>query len=190
MRLDYKLDDFEILNEEVPTVKIVGRSFLGFPKIIETIIIDELPIGKFYIFVRDWPIIMARHIDLIKLAEVNLTDLDNESKLDDVRVSIQRLLSYSKFRKDYIKFIRDMGLTKLSAKKFERYVKPSQLATIFVYLYRMNVDGLKKKLMSLLEKCYSTRIPMSEIYIPSLSQKDGLKTKVLQPRYQRLSSVN
>ena len=190
MRLDYKLEDFDILNEEVPTVSIVGRSIFGFPKVLETIKIDELAIGKFYIFVRDWPILMQKHIELIEQLEINLPDLDDENKLENVRIGIQRLLSYISFRRDYIRFLKKLGLTKLNKRKFEKYAKPSQIATIFVYLYRMNVDGLKKKLMCLLKKCYSTKIPMSEIYIPSYSQKDGLKTKVLQPRFPKLSNAN
>lgn len=190
MSLEYKLDDFDILNEDVPTVNIVGRSFFGLPKIIDSITVDELSIGKFYIFVREWPQLMERHIALLQGLEINLTDLDDETKLENLRIKIQQLFSYVAFRKSYIRFIKKIGLTKLSKKKFEKYSKPSQLATIFVYLYRQNVDGLKKKLMCLLKKCYSTRIPMSEIFTTSSSEGVGSKTKTLPVRYPRLSNAN
>ena len=181
--LKYKLEDFDILNENYIEIEIKDGNTL-----IEKMRLEELSVAHFYEFVPLWQEYMYSLASLLVKCDVNLKLLDqltNET-FETLSGQLHSFFSYRVTRVKYIKILRKLGITKLSRRKFERYCKPSQLAAIFILLYWLNTDGVKKKFLSLVDDLPSISQRISEIFLTSFTSMGG--SKKLTPRYRKSQS--
>lgn len=183
--LVYKLDDFNILNEDYVLIEIGTRQ-----RVLECIRIEELAIGPFYdVFVPEYRNLLYRNILAIKECQFDLSWMDDQNQNKEfVIAKLQGLLSHKLIRNDFIKLLKRLKLLKMRRGKALKLIHPTQLGLMFYYLYKFNVDNVKKKFMSLLEMFDGKKTAISEIFTTPSSNLDFCpgQQKVLKPRYRRL----
>jgi hypothetical protein len=180
--IEHEVEDIEILNEK-PTVFWIGKS--GNKK---KLIIEMLSISKYYD--KFIPLFVGLLQEITKVNEdiqfPSGKQWKSATQLEKVRKYFQSTFSHKAIRKYFIKMVYKVGyLENMSLKFFEKYVKPVVLIDIFLYIYKHNIDGFKKKLLEAVEVVLGSG-PLSVTSTGSLSKKVGRQEK-LEPRFRRLA---
>jgi len=182
MAIDHEVEDIKILNEE-PSVFWIGKS--GKKK---KLVIEMLGISKYYdrfipLFVNLLGMMTKVHEDIVFPSG---KQWKSATQLDKVRKYFQSVFSHKAIRKYFIKMVERIGyLENMNRKFFEKFVTPITLIDIFLYIYKHNIDGFKKKLLEAVEVVLGSG-PLSVTSIESSSKKAGRREK-LKPRFRRLA---
>lgn len=174
---EWQKGDREILDEEELEVR-AGRIKVR---------LRQLSIAEFYRFVPGWRSLLSKYLDLLVRCEVDLKRLDQvktKADAEGLAHSVQSLLSFREFRRDYIRLLRRAGIVPCSVRRFEREATPADLAKILVYVYLFNTDGVKKKLTSLLQRAGFRSATTSETSSTSSTGGGGYRQE-LRPRFRR-----
>lgn len=181
--IEHRAEDIDILNEE-PSVFWIGKG--NKAKKLE---IEMLTMHKYY------KIFLPRFVTLINLIvmqnnEIQLPEGEmwkNKKGMDQTMRYLRVTFSAGEIRKNFIKLLNKVGyLNEMSVNFFEKNVKPTVLVAIFLYVYKHNIEGFKKKVLEVVKEITGQCDPQPLTFIDSLSKKGGLKEK-LKPRFRPLN---
>lgn len=177
--ITYELSDMQILNEERVAFNI-GR---GRKK--KKLILEMLPISIYYdVFIPKF-VELLDHFKNLCNGMVLPTGKDWQDKkgMKLFTKYVKSGFSHKEVREDFIELLKAVGFLKMRIKFFEMNVNVAELVSIFVWIYKHNIDGLKKKVEEAIVEIAKDMTQLSPIYIESSSKKGGRKEK-LMPRFQ------
>jgi hypothetical protein len=183
MALEHRMDDIDILNEE----PVVFRARSGKAEVT----IRELSISEFYRFVPGLQALIARFAGLFVKFRVDLKDLDRlttRHAAEEMSGRLQVLFSFAEFRREFFDLLRKVCVVHMPRRRFEKEFTVSQMASIFVFLYLFNVDGVKKKLTLALSEVGIRSARISET-LSSRSTGSGSFRKTLARRFRPLTPL-
>lgn len=177
--MKYTLTDLEILNEETVDIPI------GPDK--RMLHLYQLSIGKYY---NQFMPRFIGFLNYFKALGIQLSlpggaDWKKPKVVGKAVEGIRKVFSHTEVRKSFIKILKKVGFLdrNLNRKYFEKYVKPTELIRIFLYIYKFNIDGVKKNVDQALKEVFGTDSP-SQIFTETSQSEGGLK-KVLAPRFPK-----
>jgi hypothetical protein len=181
--MKYTLSDLEILNEETVDIPI------GPDK--RELHLYQLYAGKYYDeFIPRFIGFLNYFKSLgIALSLPSGNDWKKKKVVSQATSDVRRAFSHKQVRKSFIKLLQKVGYLdkKLKRKYLEKFIKPDELIRIFLYVYKMNVDGVKKNVDQALVEVFGTTSPL-QTSIGTSPSEGGLK-EVLKPRFPKLPTL-
>jgi len=181
--LRVEIEDTDILNERPIELTIGPRK--------KKIVLRYLsPSEYFDRFVPDFTAWLISFGGLIG----NLAFPDSEKEWKDPKVleafrrNLLARFQSKKLRTSYLRILKRAGVLKMSVRYFEKYATVVDLVRIFVMVYRFNVDGYKKKVLSLLQEIQDRG---SSTSTRKSSSEDGFRVgqvEKLRPRFRVLTN--
>jgi len=179
--LTVTLDDDDILDER-PVVLTIGPRK---KKVVLKLLTISEYFDKFVPKFTSW-MLMFRNL-IGEMAFLRGAEFKNRKKLEGFRRDIMSLFRTKSLRIAFLRVLKDVGALKMGVRYFEKHATPDQLVKIFLYVYKVNVDGYKKKVQSVVVEILARR---SRTSTQLLSGGAGLKPglhKELKPRFPVLT---
>ena len=182
--MKYTFKDIEILDEEKVELEIGKKK--------KIVVLEMLTIKKYYdVFIPKFLEFLQYFKMLGKSLELpSYKDKDWKDKdfMNDLIDKIRQVMSYENARKEFIKLLKKIGCLKMSRAYFEKYVKPTELISIFLYVYKFNIDGVKKKLDEAETEILGVATSQVTPNSTGLQLKKGGLREKLPARYPRLAT--
>ena len=179
--MDYEVDDFDILNEK-KIEKVIG------PK-KKPILFEMLSISRYYEDFIPRYILFLEHFkaEAVRLKLPTGKQWKARKQMEVMRSYLRSVFSYRIIRRLWFKILKTCGIVKMSRRYYERYVSPAEMIEHFLFVYKFNIDGVKKKVEEAVSLTLG-RTPLSSISTDISSSKAGLKEK-LMPRFPTIDSL-
>jgi hypothetical protein len=173
---NWQLDDIDILN---------GHG-IRLPEPYDYVTITQLSAYDWFMLYVPY---MQRMMRIYGLTIPQTEIADSQAEVFKFKEQLSIMLMQLNFLKDTLKFFKKIGVIKDDWKRAMKKLTPDAIVFIFLYLYLLNTDGLKKKLLCLAEKVYTTKKEQPATFTTSAAETAGGKIvdkiTITNPRLRR-----